>query len=255
MVVGSFKRVANRDNIYAALPKGALAPEKSSLNDLSDVHKPLETGRYYAQTLGDPFGWHSYQTTGIFREHLTRQQDLDVALDNWYVSALTFDIPDAAKLAEIKEQLETLKFSGPSQANDVRITVVIEDAQFLENISSIDQRSRYLEILYPVLLVLVLALGAITGFLAVRSRRENIALMRGMGTKKTDIFVTILGEQALLLLIGAGLAAVLLLMQGQGDKLLDWQVYAFLFAYAISVIVATIQQNSKSALSIRQEKD
>ena len=117
---------------------------------------------------------------------LTQQQVLDVMLDNKYISALTFKIPDPRALGAVKDALEKRAF-GTKMTNDIRLCVVIEDAQFSETLSSIARRSKYLEILYPILLALVCILGLVTGFLAAYSRREDIALMRGLGTHKRRI--------------------------------------------------------------------
>ena len=108
---------------------------------------------------------------------LTQQQMVDVMLDRRYISALTFKVSDPRYLGEVKDALEQTGLSGPKMVNNIRLCIVIEDAQFNETLSSIAQRSKYLEILYPVLLALVCILGLITGFLSVNSRREDIALM------------------------------------------------------------------------------
>ena len=109
--------------------------------------------------------------------------------------------------------------------------------------------------LYPVLVMLVALLGLLTGFLSVRARRENIALMRSLGTKKSAIFRTIFGEQALLLLLGGGLAVILwLLLRGPAELLSAW-TYAFMMGYGLSAFISIILQNRKSALTVLSEKE
>jgi ABC-type lipoprotein release transport system permease subunit len=249
-VVGSFTRVANQNNIYCPLPLGALDPARSSLNELGNQNLSISTGRYYSYTTAaiDISGGKSTDT-------LTQQQMVDVILDNKYVSALTFKVRDPRYLGEVKDALEEAGFSGPKMANDIRLCVVIEDAQFNETLSSIAQRRKYLEILYPVLLALVCTLGLITGFLAANSRREDIALMRGMGTHKRRIFATIFGEQLLLLLFGALPAAAAWYACEGAAQLAAPGVYAFFICYALSAALSTLMQNAKSALSILSEKE
>ncbi len=247
LVVGSFTRVADQNNIYCPMPLGALDPERSSLNELPYEHSAITTGKYANAVFYTP----GFKTTDIF----TQQQVLDVMLDNNYVSAMTFKIPNSRVLGQVKDILENEGFSGPTLANDIRICVVIEDSQFNEAFSSIAQRSKYLEFLYPVLLALVSILGLITGFLAVNSRREDIALMRGMGTHKRRIFATIFGEQLLLLLIGALPAAALWYARDGIAQLATPSVYTFFICYALSVALSTLLQNAKSALSILSEKE
>lgn len=201
----------------------------------------LETGRYRA-----PFG---------FWKDFTEQQILDISLDNYYISSMAFKISDPAKLTAVRDSLEKNGFSGPGFDGSIRVSLVLEDSQFLEKVRSIDQRSFYLELLYPVLIVLVMLLGLLTGFLSVRARRENIALMRSLGTRKSAIFRTIFGEQALLLLLGSGMGAALWLLLRGPSELQSVKTYAFMMGYAASAFISIILQNRKSALTVLSEKE
>jgi len=249
-VVGSFTRVANQNNIYCPLPLGALDPEHSSLNELGDEHRSVSTGKYY-----------SYVSELIDisddgnADKLTQQQKVDVMLDNKYVSALTFKIRNPRYLGEVKDTLEKVGFSSPKIPNDIRICVVIEDAQFNNTLSSIAQSSKYLEILYPVLITLICILGLIIGFLSTNSRREDIALMRGMGTHKLRILATIFGEQFILLLLGLLPAAMVWYVFKGGAQLATLEAYAFFICYALSAAFSTLLHNAKSALSILTENE
>ncbi len=250
-VVGSFARVANQNNIYCPLPLGALAPERSTLNK-PDSDVPLKTGEYlWYVGLGD------FMMRGgdIDSFLLTQQQTIDIMLDNNHVSSLTFTPHDIRNLGEFKDFLEEAGFSGPKMGRLIRICVLVEDAQFNEALGSITQRSKYLEILYPVLLALVCMLGVITGFLVVNNRREDIALMRGMGTQKRRIFATVFGEQLMLLLFGALPALAAWFMREGAAQLITLGVYAFPVCYALSAAFSVAQQNFKSALSILSEKE
>ncbi len=244
-VVGSFKGLTAWSHIYAPPPLGALEPGNSSLNEilkemgLADTR--LETGRYRA-----PFG---------FWKDFTEQQILDISLDNYYISSMAFKISDPAKLTAVRDSLEKNGFSGPGFDGSIRVSLVLEDSQFLEKVRSIDQRSFYLELLYPVLIVLVMLLGLLTGFLSVRARRENIALMRSLGTRKSAIFRTIFGEQALLLLLGSGMGAALWLLLRGPSELQSVKTYAFMMGYAASAFISIILQNRKSALTVLSEKE
>lgn len=248
-VVGSFTRVANQDNIYCPLPMGALDPENSRLHELTRKYHSITTGKYLKAATDYPYI--ESINTGMF----TQQQMLDIILDNKYVSSLTFRVRDPRLLGEVKDTLEREGFSGPAEPNNIRVCVVIEDAQFSETLSSIEQRSKYMQMLYPVLLVLVCILGLLTGYLTVNSRREDIALMRGMGTHKRRIFATILIEQLVLLIFGILVAVALCFAMGDTTQLASPAVYAFSICYALSVAVSVILQNTKKALTILSEKE
>jgi ABC-type lipoprotein release transport system permease subunit len=250
VVVGSFTRAAGRNNIYCPLPLGALDPERSALNELAFEGSSLSTGRYRSYAAA-AVKFQGEEGAGM----LTQQQVLDVMLDNKYISALTFKIPDPRALGAVKDALEKRGFSGPKMTNDIRLCVVIEDAQFSETLSSIARRSKYLEILYPILLALVCILGLVTGFLAAYSRREDIALMRGLGTHKRRIFATIFGEQVLLLLCGGLPAAAVWYLRRGGEQFASAEIYAFFICYVLSAALSLMLQNARSALSILSEKE
>ncbi|HOB20516.1 MAG TPA: hypothetical protein PKO35_07450, partial [Candidatus Atribacteria bacterium] len=166
------------------------------------------------------------------------------------VSSLSFTTSQVRKLCELKDQLEGMGFSGPKMGRDINVFVLLEDSRFNETISSITQRSKYLEILYPVLLMLVCILALITGYLTVNSRREDIGLMRGLGVSKKRVFGTIFGEQILLLLFGTLPAAVLWLVREGIAQLATPGVYAFLLCYASGAAIFVSLQNARSPLSI-----
>lgn len=254
LVTGSFMRVANQNNIYCPLPLGALDPTRLSLGELSNKYSDQSTGQNYSYPA--EFDWGATEFSEEESDIIfTQQLMIGMMLNNKYVSALTFKIRDSRTLGEVKDALEQAGFSGPGMTNDIRLCVVIEDGQFNETLSSIAQRSKYLEILYPVLLTLVCILGLIIGFLAINNRREDIALMRGLGTHKGRIFATIFGEQLLLLLFGALPAAALWYAREGGAQLATPGVYAFLICYVISGALSTLLQNAKCALSILSEKE
>ncbi|HWQ59272.1 MAG TPA: ABC transporter permease [Clostridia bacterium] len=242
-VVGSFLREAGQDNIYCPLPLGALDPEHSTLNELEYRLPPLLMGDYRSWTGGN-------------LSALTPQQLADVLLDDKYVASFSFTLQDPGELSAFKDYLVEKGFSAPKMRNGLGVFVIVEDSEFNDAVSALSQRIKYLQILYPVLLALVCALGLITGFLVVNSRREDIALMRGMGTPKRRIFATIFGEQFLLLVLGALPAAAAWLALADGTQQLATPgTFAFFVCYALSAAFSTALQNGKSALSILSEKE
>lgn len=240
-VVGSFYRQASEDYIYCPLSSGVL-----DLDGLQDGE---------ATSFGRPMSF------GYLRRHykditaLTPQSLFDVLLDESYVSSFSFTLKDTRKLTEFKDALEEIGFSGPKQDRDIRVALVIEDKTFLESVSSISQRSTYMQILYPVLLALVCAVGVIAAFLMINSRREEIAIMRGLGTQKKRIFLTFFYEQLFLLAAGMLCGAAVWLSFGDAAQLGKPDLYAFFVCYALGAATALFLQNRKSAIFILSEKE
>ena len=240
-VVGSFYRQASEDYIYSPLSGGVL-----DLGGLPDGE--ISNYRRYGS-----FGYMRRQFEDVTA--LTPQNQIDVLLDESYVASFSFTLKDARSLTEFKDALEEIGFSGPEQARDIRVAVAIEDKAFIESVSSISQRSTYMEILYPVLLALVCVVGVITAFLMINSRREEIAVMRGLGTQKKRIFLTFFYEQLFLLAAGMLAGAAVWLSFGDAAPLGKPDFYAFFVCYALGVWAALVLQNRKSAISILSEKE
>ncbi|MEN6418067.1 MAG: FtsX-like permease family protein [Clostridiaceae bacterium] len=240
-VVGTFYRQASEDYIYCPLSGGVLNLDSQPDGETSKLWK------------FSSFGY-------LRRGHeditaLTPQRLFDVLLDESYVSSFSFTLKDTRRLTEFKDALETIGFSGPKQDRDIRVAVAIEDKAFVESVSSISQRSTYLEILYPVLLALVCAVGVIAAFLMINSRREEIAVMRGLGTQKKRIFLIFFYEQLFLLAAGTLCGAAVWLSFGDAAQLGKPDLYAFFVCYALGAGIALFLQNRKSAISILSEKE
>ncbi len=240
-VVGSFYRQASEDYIYCPLSAGVLELDGLLEGETADY------GRY--GSFGHMRRWNPDVTV------LSTQELIDVLLDESYVASFSFTLKDARQLTEFKDALEELGFSGPKQDRDIRVAITMEDKDFVESVSSIAQRSTYMEILYPVLLVLVCAVGVIASFLMINSRREEIAVMRGLGTQKKRIFLTFFYEQLLLLAAGMLIGVVAWVSFGDAAQLGKPDLYAFFVCYALGAGAALILQNRKSAISILSEKE
>ncbi len=240
-VVGSFYRQASEDYIYCPLSAGVLELDGLLEGETADY------GRY--SSFGHMRRWNPDVTL------LAPQELVDTLLDESYVASFSFTLKDARQLTEFKDALEEVGFSGPEKDRDIRVSVTIEDKDFMESISSISQRSTYMEILYPVLLVLVCTIGVIASFLMINSRREEIAIMRGLGTQKKRIFLTFFYEQLFLLAAGMLIGVVVWISFGNAAQLEKPDLYAFYVCYTLGAGIALFLQNRKSAISILSEKE
>lgn len=248
-LVGHFSKMAKQNNIYAPLSLASL-----KLAGLEAGTAELESG-----LINDAYLYLDTQENiirGSDETTIYSMQDLVSDL-TWRktISALSFSVKDPMDLPSIKDELETAGYSAANVAGDIRIAVVIEDSQFNETLSSITQRSSYMEILFKILVVLLAALGLIMGYLIVKSRREDIALMRSIGTRKGQIFATIVGEQIMLVLMGFIPAALLWYILNGISGIYTVNIFVFCVCYIFSVSVATAIQNAKRALAILAEKE
>ncbi|HRX58544.1 MAG TPA: ABC transporter permease [Eubacteriales bacterium] len=243
-VVGSFLRQAGEDYIYAPLP--AYGIDFGGLQEDSFVD-----GRRY--NIGR--GYLRRQMGNDDLAALSAQDLTALLLDERYVSSMSFTLGNAGQLTQVKDALEELGFSGPDADRDVRVAVTIEDKDFLESAGSVEQRIAYIDVLYPVLMALVCAVGVVAGVLMQNSRRGEVAVMRGLGTPKRRIFLSFFFEQAALLLFGTLIAAALWLALNGPAQLAGFDPYAFTACYALGTLCALIIGNRSRAIDILSEKE
>lgn len=108
----------------------------------------------------------------------------------------------SANLENLRNYLTEQDFSEVSNMGAVRQFIVIEDREYQNTVSNLKQQILYTDYLYPVLYVLIILMGITVSCLLTSGRKQEIALMRGMGAKKTRILVTFLSEQFLLCFLG-----------------------------------------------------
>lgn len=240
LLVGRFNRVSNQNHIYAPLPEGTLESDEA-------LQQATENYRYF-MPLDGSFVADDGQVYSL-------NEILPMILSLKRVNSMRFIMNDPSVLEESKDLLEAAGYSGPAVTNTRPTSIVIEDSQFNETLSSIAQRSQYMKILYQVLLVLLAVLALIMGFLSINNRREDIALMRGLGTAKRRIFATLFIEQVMLLLLGAIPAAVVWQIGREGIGLDTIGVYVFIIFYTISVAISIVMQNAKRAQALLSERE
>lgn len=250
-VIGSFYRQASEDHIYAPLSSGAVDP--AGLKDGEEASSARYT--HFGHALRSMIGSNAQFFEDFDLSLLSAQQVFDLLLDTSYVASMSFTVSDARRLSSIKDALEEAGFSGPRQEKHIRCAILIDDASFLQSISSIAQRSKYMEILYPILLALVSCVGVIASYLMMNSRREEIAVMRGLGAPKLRIFASFFLEQLILLAAGLGIGAAVWALLYDPAPLAKADVYAFVICYAAGSAASLLIHNAKSALSILSEKE
>jgi ABC-type lipoprotein release transport system permease subunit len=242
-VVGSFLRQAGEDYIYAPLPEDCIdfggLPEGEFIGGTR-----YNIGRGYLRRQMEG------EITALSAQDLTA-----LLLDENYVSSMSFTLGNAQQLTHVKDALEELGFSGPDADRDVRVAVTIEDKDFLESVGSVEQRIAYIDVLYPVLLALVCAVGVVAGVLMQNSRRAEVAVMRGLGTPKQRIFLSFFFEQAALLLFGTLIAAVVWLALKGKAQLAAFSPYAFTACYAFGTLCALTANSHSRAIELLSEKE
>ena len=236
-VIGSFTRQSGEEQIYCPLPADMLDFDGYTEGEVR--HYGSWRGRIPVEDM----------------DNIDAQTVLYNLLNEIDLSSASFKLKDARELKAFKDFMEQEGFSGPKQDNSIRVAVMLRDSDFSKSMSNIHQRSRYMEILYPVLLALAMIVGLITSFLMVNGRREEAAIMRGMGAGRGRIFLSFFIELAVLTALGVALGALIWRFIGSMELLERADPYLFAASYALGGAAALIALNLKKALAAISERE
>ncbi len=216
-IAGSFVRQSALDNIYV--------PLNYTLEELS------------------AFAFTGYEAS-----------DAEILLSGAYLNACHFELADARALGAFKDALTELGFSGPHAESFIRVAITLRDKAFNESVRDLNQRITYMEMLYPVLYAIISIVGVTVSYLVVSARREEMAIMRGVGGSRMRVFRTFFLEQALLCLAGTGAGAAAFLLY-HGTFAFWREIALFVGCYLLGCALAICVLNRASTLQILGERE
>ena len=118
------------------------------------------------------------------------------------LDTVRFNLKDARQLTEFKDYLAEEGFSQVGERNDIMNAIVLWDTQYQKTIQQLDEKIKYMNLLYPVLYVLTGFISFLVSYLMMHNRKGELALMQSMGTPRRKIFFAFFLEQAALCLGG-----------------------------------------------------
>ena len=142
--------------------------------------------------------------------------------------------------AFLRERLREQNFSAVGHVSANRTTLLLRDAAFLKLTESMERNIAIGRVMSTVISLLILLLGFIISWLMTFTRRQEFALMRGLGVKKQQVFASFFLEQAILSLAGclAGCTALFRLYAGGATQPLAAAAYlvCYLLGTAVSIL-------------------
>ena len=150
----------------------------------------------------------------------------------------SFTIRDNHVLEESKEALREF-FVEPDpdwDTPDWRNGLLIQDHIYQESLNELRSGLRLLTLLIPLLAGLSCCIGCFSGYLSIRGRMKEFAVMRCLGMKRRKIFSLVFGEQAAPVLLGALVGSVLGVMI---DGSLIWLTIARGWAIALALLMGS----------------
>jgi ABC-type lipoprotein release transport system permease subunit len=115
-----------------------------------------------------------------------------------------FTVKDPAKLSEFKDWLET-RYDPVGKVSRHRRWLIIDDKALYNTIESLNRYIGYMEMLFPVMMAAVAAIGFIASSLLLKSRGGEIAALRSLGAKANQVFASFFIEPVILSLPGIAL--------------------------------------------------
>ena len=175
--------------------------------------------------------------------------------DTGMCGGFVFTLKNAADLPQLRQTLADAGFSPANVSARSFAYAVIDDETYLNTARSMERQIRYVGVLYDALYALAGILAAVLAWLMTTARRQEIALMRALGTQKGRIVLTFTAEQAIL--CGAGVLAGLGLraLTGPVAPLAPILAAAFFALWTLSALLNCILSVKKQAYAALTEPE
>lgn len=120
-------------------------------------------------------------------------------------SSFTFTLTDTARLDELRDVMSDAGYTWVHSNDRAKSCAFIDDEVYLNTTHSMERQIQYVSVLYDALYVLAGVIGFTLAWLLLQSRRQEIAIMRALGTQPGRIVGNFLAEQLLLMTLGLGI--------------------------------------------------
>lgn len=200
LAAGTFTQSGDKANIYIPLAAGY---DLKNLYEEPDAENMWHTLRYEA-----------IYTSGRFR------------------------LRSASELTAFKNFLESSSFSQVSKPARDRTCFLINDASFLETLSTLRRHIAFADMIYPVLMAFTILTGFLISWLMINGRRMDFAVMKGLGAGRFRVFMIFFLEQAYAALTGILPSLILSFFIGSPVIILLFAA-AYLCGTSLSILLAS----------------
>ena len=134
--------------------------------------------------------------------------------------------------------------------------LTVHDRILIESTTAVRGEIRLLEILIPALLALSAGIGFVAGFLYIRNRKQEFAVMRSLGTGKCQVFMASFFEQFILVTAGTLLGMCLyMLIRGTSVAPNYMNILIYLLCYLLGAAIAVIRITRVNVMEIMRIKE
>ena len=170
--------------------------------------------------------------------------------------SFVFSLKSARELDAFRQELEDNGFRQVRDSSRTNPFVVILDQTYLQTTASMERQIQYIDVLYAALYVLAGIIAAILAYLMTAARRNELAVMRLLGTKTFRIFLNAAAEQVLLCGTGLGIGTLLHVLLGRTVRPLHGLLLALYFViWCVSASAAALKELSAPLQASLQEAE
>lgn len=182
------------------------------------------------------------------------ENEPDESLEAVTAGSVSFELKDSSRITEFKDYLTEKKYSSVNNLGERREFILINDMEYLNTQQNMTQKMRYMNVFLPIIQVLLEIIILVVSFMMIRNRREEILLMRKLGTSKGRIFSSIFIEQFLIGLAGCVLGSLMWCMVFRSmDQTGTILSAVLLLLWTVGMILPMGEILRKSLLDVMQE--
>ena len=174
-------------------------------------------------------------------------------------SSMRFTLKEPLRINEFKSAMLQIGFVSVNisgGASHIGKALSMNDQTFILAATQLKESLTMLKSLAPLIFIIVAVIGFIASYLLMQSRRNELAIMRSLGTGKKRCFIIIFLESLMLALIGSILGMVVALIIVEVSPLMTVVILvSFLITYLLGTAVALFLLNRFSVMAILTKTD
>lgn len=184
-----------------------------------------------------------------------------VFYDIWYeerprkLRSATFVLKNARDLSDFRDYIENQGYSRIGKMRMNRRAIVIEDKNLVDTIQNLKNHIRVIETIKPVMLVLFGIIGFAVSYLLMKHRVNELAIMRSMGARKRQVFLSYFLEQGILFFLGLIPAAIYAVSLPGQVLLYGASLLYFVLSYLMGTSIALVFMNRAKIMDILFTKE
>lgn len=164
---------------------------------------------------------------------------------------VNYDLKNTRQLSKFRDNLEKIQITRVGYLGDTRVCMVINDKELIQAVSSYQNTINFMNTLRYVLFILIFIIGFVASYLSMRIRRQEMAIIRSLGSGTIKTFFLFFVEQSVTALTGTlvGLLVVIFLLKTiTMVQLITVCLFAVVFLLGSGICIA--RMNRKNVLSI-----